>query len=150
MQRALICLMALFLGTTSVAKKKNSPCSQITVDSITYSVPECPNTIHLRQGKGDTSFSFSIVPSKTGTYGFTVYGYGRKLPTYALISDVSSGGSQGTELIHVTVKNQYLPLGINGSDTTYEGFLPVHIWHGSETGRDTNFLSIPVTIRVTK
>ena len=149
MKKLLIAVLALSIPCTGAfAGKKKAKCSTVTVDGHTYTTDPCSIEIEMVHGKGDKQFTFSIVPDDFIHYGFSVHGYGFGFPTYGMISNVSSGGARGTQYITVNVHDQYLPLDNNGKTKKYSGYVPIHIYQGSETGRDTNFIKLPITITV--
>ena len=123
---------------------KTVPCyPNLTVNKVTYELRPCSinDTIVARQNK---EFTFLIVTSTVNpSYGFSVYGYGHGFPDYGIISTPSSGGSGGTETITIKFNG-----GALSPHTTYDGYLPIHIYEGSETGLDSNFLKLKVHLVV--
>ncbi|MFA6295223.1 MAG: peptidoglycan-binding protein [Candidatus Paceibacterota bacterium] len=120
-------------------------CSPITVDGKTYSLSPCNITATMVDGQGNKSFSATIVGS--GGYGFSTRGYGVGFPTYGIIANTASGGVGGSFPLSLYFNDKYLSA--NGDQPrTYTGYLPIHIFHGSETGYDNNFLYLGVTLTV--
>ncbi len=119
-------------------------CSSITINSITYSLNPCTITATMIDGQGNQNFSTTIKGS--GGYGFSVRGYGEGFPTYSILGD-ASGGANGNTLIHLFFNDAVL----SANETqarTYSGYLPVHIFQGSETGFDKNYLNLAITLTV--
>ena len=138
--------LAVLSSLSGYGQKRHCPTT--TVAGHTYTTDPCSITVTMIAGKDDKQFTFSIVPDNFVNYGFSVYGYGFGFPTYSLMSDVSSGGARGTQFITVKIKNKFLPLSYDGKKKVYKGYLPIHIYQGSETGLDTNFLKLPVTVTI--
>ena len=135
------------LFSCSVKKVTGIPpvtCYQsVTLNKVTYELRPCfiSDTIATSQNK---EFTFLIVPSTVNpSYGFSVYGYGHGFPDYGIIATPSSGGSRGTETIRIKFNGNAL-----SPHTTYDGYLPIHIYEGSETGLDSNFLKLKVHLVV--
>ena len=110
---------------------------------INYSISPCSIIDTLIDGKGDKVFSATIIPSLAiATYGFTVFGYGEGFPVYSIMADPSSGGTQGSQQIYFAFKDKVLTKG------TYEGYIPIHLFRGSDTENDSNFLKIKIKLIV--
>lgn len=146
MKKVLILLwvFTLICLACKTAKKRPTPCQTITLaDGITYQLSPCFINDTLTAGAtGSKPFSFKIVPSsESASYGFSKHGYGVGFPTYAILG-TSSGGASGTTEVSESFNREVLPKG------TYVGYLPIHIYLGSETGRDTNFLRLKINLIV--
>jgi hypothetical protein len=120
-------------------------CTPITINGTTYSLSPCTITATMVHGQGNKNFSATIVGS--GLYGFSTRGYGVGFPTYGIIANTASGGAQGSFPLGLYFNDSYLTA--NGDQPkTYTGYLPVHIFQGSETGNDNNFLNLGITLTV--
>ncbi len=120
-------------------------CTPITINGTTYSLSPCTITATMVHGQGNKSFSATIVGS--GSYGFSTRGYGVGFPTYGIIANTASGGAQGSFPLNLYFNDSYLTANGNQSQT-YTGYLPIHIFQGSETGNDNNFLNLGITLTV--
>ena len=122
-----------------------SICSPITIDGITYSLNPCTITETMVDGQGNKNFSTTILSSNR-LYSFSKRGYGEGFPVYSILG-VSSGGGQGNTPVGLYFNDQVLSA--NGNlPKTYTGYLPIHIFHGSE-GNDNNYLYLGVNLTVT-
>ncbi len=120
-------------------------CNTVTISGKTYKLSPCNLTATMVDGQGDKTFTTTIVA--TGSYGFSVYGYGNGFPTYGILGD-SSGGAYGNQTLNFHFSDSILNSdGI--SPKTYNGYLPIHIYQGSETGTDNNYLNFNINLTVT-
>lgn len=117
-----------------------------TVNGILYTTDIPALVVEMKSGR-DTTVMFTIVQTERRLYGFSVHGYGVGMPIYGLIADVSSGGAVGQQVIGVRAHSSVFPLE-NGKRKTYTGYLPIHIYEGSETGLDSNYIKLPVRVTV--
>ncbi|MEI8249141.1 MAG: hypothetical protein WCG07_01445, partial [Candidatus Taylorbacteria bacterium] len=96
-------------------------------------------------GHGDKAFE--VLLHGSDLYGFSVRGYGVGFPTYGIIPDTASGGVMGDIMLRLHFNDNYLnPDG--DKPKTYSGYIPIHVFQGSETGFDTNFVYLSVTLTV--
>ena len=117
----------------------------ITVNGTTYSLGTNAIIATMIHGQGDKAFEVPL--HGKGLYGFSVYGYGVNFPTYGIIPDTASGGVLDNCTLRLHFNDSYLvPDG--DKPRTYVGYIPIHVYQGSETGFDTNFLHLPVTLTV--
>ncbi|MCC7004303.1 peptidoglycan-binding protein [Candidatus Nomurabacteria bacterium] len=124
---------------------KTPICPSILINGSTYSLDPCSVTLSMVDGQGDKTFTSKIVGS--GLYGFSVHGYGEGFPTYGIMSSPSSGGAFGNTSLNFTLNDNYLSSN-GGSSKTYSGYMPIHIFQGSETGNDNNYLNLKVNLTV--
>jgi hypothetical protein len=132
--------------TNAVANTNLHP-SSVTVDGVAYSLKPSSVEISMVSGKGDREAKVTIVAPKSGAYGFSVHGYGEGLPIYGVITDLASGGAEGNVELTLCFHDSRLPSD-GDKPKKYHGYLPIHIFHGSETGADKNFMYVEVTITV--
>jgi hypothetical protein len=119
-------------------------CTPITINGTTYSLSPCTITATMVDGSGNQNFSTTIMGS--GGYGYSVRGYGVGFPTYGILG-ASSGGASGNTAVNLYFNDAYLSANGNQAQT-YTGYLPIHIFQGSETGNDNNFLNLGITLTV--
>ncbi len=146
MKKTLLFALLAFATTPSIAVygQEKEGCPTIIVDGHRYTTDPCSIELTMIQGKEDKTFTFSIVPDEFVSYSFSVYDFG--FPAGAILSNVSSSGARGTYFITVKVSNVKMLLEYTGKRKVYRGHLPIHIYKGSETGTDTNYLKLPLTI----
>ena len=142
----------VFVALPTQAKASaNTTCgtnTSVTVAGITYTISPTSINETLSNGQGNKNFSAVITPSTAGaSYGFSVYGYGIGFPTYGIIANTASGGAVGNTTLSFYFNNNYLSANSN-QYKAYSGCLPIHIFTGSETGYDTNYLYLPVNLIV--
>lgn len=144
---ASILLVVLALLNTITAKAAED-CPSITVGGITYSLDPCTINMTMVDGKGDVGFSTTVVTSggENHFYGISRYGYGEGLPTYAIVG-ASSGGASGNALLQFGFADSVLSAD-GDKPRVYNGYLPIHIYHGSERGDDMNFLYLNLSLTV--
>ncbi len=125
-------------------KEKVEPCQILKLGDVEYSLSPCVINTTMIQGEGDKEFTILLVPSKpTVNYGFSVRGYGEGFPTYGIMTiGSSSGGASGTVTLKIRINAKAL------SQRTYDGYLPIHVFLGSETGFDQNYLNLKVNVTV--
>lgn len=147
MKKSCLVLSLFVVGLFSFnpsAVKAQETCPVINVDGVEYSLDPCSITMSMVDGKGDVGFYTTIIGS--GLYGFSRYGYGVGFPVYSVLG-ISSGGATGNHDL-----NFYFKDGVLSSEgdkpKVYEGYLPIHIYHGSETGFDNNFLNLKLKLTV--
>ena len=143
-----ILLMAV-LSLASCKKDSDKPAEPVTtypdlvLNGITYTLSPKNITVNMIHGQGDKYFTVLLIPSDLVEYGFSVYGYGEGFPDYGIMSDVSSGGAGGTVTIKIRINESAL-----SPNTVYKGYLPIHVYLGSETGADHNFLKLALNVTV--
>ena len=119
--------------------------SSVVISGITYSLGTNAIVATMVHGHGDKAFEVPLHGSDL--YGFSVRGYGVGFPTYGIIADTASGGVMGDINLKLHFNDSYLnPDG--DKPKTYSGYIPIHVFQGSETGFDTNFVYLPVTLTV--
>ena len=133
------------LGSLSAKAEDTTAPATVTVNGSTYSLD--PNAIvaTMVHGKGNKDFAVTIRGS--GLYGFSVHGYGVGFPTYGIIADTASGGADGDFTLRLHFNDSYL-MPDGDKPKTYSGYIPIHIFQGSETCFDTNYLNLSVTLTV--
>ena len=136
-------------GDAKTKKAKPVVFPETIVDSIRYTT-DVPNIVMTMRRGHDTDVSFNVSPKApvNHPYGFSVYGYGQNMPTYGVISNPASGGASGSQYLTLHLQSKYFPKKVTVGCSTYSGWLPIHIFHGSETGRDTNFIKLPITVMI--
>lgn len=146
MKKTLLFALLAFATAPSLAVygQEKEGCPTIIVDGHRYTTDPCSIELTMIQGKEDKTFTFTIVPDDFITYSFNVYSDG--FPTQAVARNIASGGARGKQFITVTVSNAKMLLEYTGKRKVYRGQLPIHIYKGSETGTDTNYLKLPLTI----
>jgi hypothetical protein len=123
----------------------NTAVPAITVNGAVYTLGTNAIVATMIHGQGDKSFEVAL--HGHGLYGFSVYGYGVGFPTYGIIADTASGGVVDDFTLKLHFSDAYLsPDG--DMPKTYSGYLPIHVFQGSETGFDTNYFRLPVTVTV--
>ena len=142
-------ILSLVLSSTlldlSVRAQSNTVPPSLTVNGIQYSLGTNTIVATMIHGQGDKGFEVSLHGS--GVYGFSVHGYGVGFPTYGIIADTASGGVNDNTVLRLHFSDTYLvPDG--GKPKVYSGYLPIHVFQGSETGFDTNYFHLPVTVTV--
>lgn len=125
-------------------KEKVEPCQILAVGGVNYSLSPCTITTTMIHGEGDKEFTVLLIPNKpTASYGFSVRGYGEGFPTYGIMTiGASSGGASGTVTLKIRLSDKEL------SPKIYNGYLPIHVFLGSETGLDQNYLNLKVNVTV--
>jgi hypothetical protein len=146
--RTLIILLG-FIALTALAQAKGKEKKQVlTLNGNTYWLEPASIIDTIEAGGEDKFFDFKINQKTPEMYGFTVIGYGKGFPLYALMPHEATSAAKGQQIIHVKISNREL----KGDDTkpkTYTGYLPIHIYLGSDTGPDSvNCLRLPVTLVV--
>jgi hypothetical protein len=148
---ALVALLAigLFSANNVNAQKKvpHKAFTVLTVNDNDYWLEPSSINVEITEKDVDAEFSFTIHQETTGLYGFSIHGYGVGFPTYAILANENSGGAKGNQVIHAKVTNAVFTADGTKSKK-YTAYLPIHIYLGSETGRDSNFLKLPITITV--
>jgi hypothetical protein len=132
------------LNVATIAQKIND-CS-VVVDGIRYTLDPCSINETITEGDADKHFKITVKQSKVTTYGFTVYGYGEGLPTYGILTDVSSGGNVGNLVMNAYFSNNVFKA--NGqSPKVYTGYLPIKIisFNGEKVSK---FLKLQTTLTV--
>ena len=143
-------ILAVFCGAVlgfslSVQAQTNTTLPTICVNGVTYFLGTNSISATMVHGQGDKGFE--VIIHGTGFYSFSVYGYGVGFPTYGIIADTASGGATGDFALKLHFNDKYLtPDG--DKSKTYSGYLPIHIFQGSENGFDTNYFRLPVTVTV--
>lgn len=140
--------IAAFIPVTAQAQTTvpSNACS-VAVSGVTYTLNPCSINLTMVDGQGNKNFTTTIIPSSTRpSYGYSVHGYGEGLPTYAILG-ASSGGAVGTTTIGLYFNDSVLSA--NGNQPqVYSGYLPIHVYQGSETGFDNIYLDLNVTLTV--
>lgn len=119
----------------------------VTINGITYTLSPCSISTSMTDGQGDKNFTATIIASTANSsFGYSTRGYGVGFPTYGILGGGSGGAAGNTSLnLHFSDK----VLSSDGSQPhTYSGYLPIHIFQGSETGNDNNFLNLNVNLTV--
>ena len=142
---ALIVISCTKTITTKPVAKRADPCyPDVNLNGVTYSVSPCTINDTLIHGNGDKPFTVVIKTSTLNPlYGFSVFGYGVGFPTYG-ITGVSSGGAQGNTTLNLNFRDGVLKKGL------YKGYLPIHIFNGSEMGGEdsTRYLKVIINLIV--
>ena len=126
----------------------NKSCPQsLTIGGTTYTLSPCSVSETMIDGQGNKNFSTTItVSSGNPLFGYSVRGYGEGFPTYGIVG-AGSGGANGNTTLNLSFNDNYLSA--NGSQPkTYSGYLPIHIFQGSETGSDNNYLNLNLNLTV--
>jgi hypothetical protein len=134
---------SLFLALS--AHSQTNGVYKVVVNDVTYSLMTNQIVATMIDGSGDKYFTASI--HGKGLYGFTVYGYGEGFPTYGIIPETSSGGVIDNYTLRFYFNDGILNSN-DGKPKVYEGRIKIHVYQGSETGFDTNFLYLPVKVTV--
>lgn len=142
-------ILIAIIGMMALANLNAAENRSITVDGVNFTLS--PQTIEMTMvdGEGDKSFSTTIKSSvNPHFFGFSVFGYGEGLPTYAILG-VSSGGARGDTLLNLSFTDSVL--NTDGKNPkVFNGRLPIHIYHGSEMGGEGEdrflFLEIKLTV----
>jgi len=131
------------LNATPVAPGSAAPCPSITINGAMYSLEVCEIVVTMVSGQGDVAFTPTIMTTAPGTYGFSVQAYGVGFPTYGILG-ISGGGANGNTKINMYFNDNILTPG------TYNGYLPIHVYQGSETNlNDGNWLDYRIKLVVT-
>jgi peptidoglycan hydrolase-like protein with peptidoglycan-binding domain len=134
--------------TTPVSTNTNTTCPQsLTINGTTYTISPCSINLSMTDGQGDKNFSTTITATGANTsFGYSTRGYGVGFPTYGILGGGSGGASGNTTL---NLRFSDANLSANGTQSKiYTGYLPIHIFQGSETGNDNNFLNLNVNTTV--
>ncbi|MEY2664255.1 MAG: hypothetical protein RIT04_63 [Candidatus Parcubacteria bacterium] len=118
---------------------------KVVINGTTYSLSTNQVVASMVDGEGNKNFGVTVrgnVP-----FGFSVHGYGNGFPTYGIIAETASGGVDGAFNIQLYFNDSYLSAD-GDKPRVYSGHLPIHIYQGSETGFDTNFLYLKVVLTV--
>ena len=126
----------------------NTTCPQsLTINGTTYSISPCSINMTMIDGQGDKSFSTTITAvGASPSFGYSTRGYGVGFPDYGILGG-GSGGANGATTLNLQFKDSVLSAD-GKSPKTYSGYLPIHIFQGSETGFDNNFLNLNVSATV--
>ena len=138
-------LCGAFLGVSSTAMAHTNTVSSLTINGIVYSLSTNSISTSMIHGQGNKNFEISVHGS--GSYGFSVHGYGEDFPTYGIIADTASGGVINDTVLRLHFNDAYLMPDGNHSKV-YSGILPIHIYQGSENGFDTNYFRVKVSVTV--
>lgn len=123
----------------------NDKCS-IKINNVTYTLNPCSIDTFMNDTLGNKNFSTTIISSDgSSSYGFSVKGYGVGFPDYGILG-ASSGGARGNTPINLYFNDSYLSSD-GPSSKIYSGYLPIHIFQGSE-GSDNNYLQLKINLRV--
>ncbi len=132
------------LEDVTAEKPVNECYPNVILNGVTYSLDPCTINASMVKGGGDKPFSVKINTSTINPlYGFSVFGYGVGFPTYGIIG-TSSGGAQGSTTLDFEFKESVLEKGV------YKGYLPIHIFNGSEMGGEdsTHYLRLKIILKV--
>jgi hypothetical protein len=126
----------------------NTTCPQsLTINGTTYTISPCSINVTMTDGQGDKNFSTTITAvGASPLFGYSTRGYGVGFPTYGILGG-GSGGVNGATTLNLHFKDSVLSAD-GKSPKTYSGYLPIHIFQGSETGFDNNFLNLNVSATV--
>jgi len=142
---------ACIQGTTPPIATSTPPvsaCQTITIGNSRYRLEPCNIKAEMIDGSGNKNFNFTIVQEGEKTvYGFTVYGYGVRFPTYGILGGYSSGGARGSLLMNKYFNDNVLRA--NGmSPMRYSGYLPIKIYHGSAIAANQKELRLNINLLV--
>jgi hypothetical protein len=146
---------SLFLISCSVPqsqKTQKSPqtpvvakLESVTVNGAIYTLE--PSVINFKMIETHGNKNFSATIHGKGPYGFSVYGYGFGFPTYGIIPDTSSGGVFDDFKLKFYFNDSVLHAD-GDKPHTYSGYIPIHVYQGSENGFDTNYLKLKINLTV--
>jgi len=135
--------------TVTAPPSTNASCpGSVTINGTTYTLSPCNINLIMTDGQGNKDFTTTVVSNggSSSTFGYSVHGYGVGFPTYGILGG-TSGGAVGNTTLHLTFNDSYLSA--NGNQPqTYTGYLPIHIYQGSEASTDNNYLNLNVTVTV--
>jgi hypothetical protein len=131
-------LVIPFIGSQNTT---SSSCSSVSINGTTYTLSPCSMNVTMSKSAGNKNFSTMIIPSASGSYGFSVYGYGNGFPNYGIIANTSSGDTSGKQELNMYFNASYLNIG------TYTGYLPIKVYQSSESSSEKELdLSIDLTV----
>ena len=145
---ALIALVLLAPATLSA--KKHPKCERPTMEvaGATFTLDTCGYEFTITEGGDDQNFVVTLL-SDVPSFGFNVHGYGEGFPTYAFISNESSGASSRNQQFHIKLTNSVFKSD-SGRTKVYSGnlLICVQMWDAVGHSQDQRCLALPLTVTV--